>query len=1678
MTPCLPLLRGLALAAAVFAIPAAGAPTTVAGGLLPVTALDHYSEDNAASRRGSEGQAIDEIDVLTGGVRLSLPLFTLPGAGDSLQLFWQHNTLEPFTEPIHGVRVRGNNAPSQSRPPTYTLELPDGSTQLFHAAPQLGTHLYRTASNWLLSAYTGMGGITQAQWLKSPDGTVYTLDVVQRDVKRVYAAAIDPQVFAAPRGFDPRKQAFAKGAGGAFNYHLPSASVDANGNRVTYSYQDELLTGMYAADGRRIEIAWNRLQQRPTLVTSGGRRWQIDYVGETFSSGLVPLDGTVVLTQPDNQTWHLQWTNWEVFMADHAWNRSSYPLFRSVRYPTGGVTEFAYTRFVAGAIEQLPCAGSECNPTPWEPYFREKSRPALARKTTSDGGSWVYHHYHDLAQHGVLSIVPTRNSPTPPGNQGAFSNIRQVTAPSGVTRYTFFTPYDIRNCAQDVWQSGLLLEKDVAGLHTERYAWRKAVIGPQPVFFNEHYCTAADSAVPLLADQTITRNGKVFHTRYSGHDPYGRVGLIVETGDAGNPRVTRRSYLTDTGRWLMDQVRSETVHASETAPAFSSLSRDYDALGNLLRETRDGVVRSFTYQADGQLASATDPRGFTTRYSNYHRGLPRTEVRPVATGVVNAACPLGSDLTLTRTVDDYGNVTSLTNGRRLTTGYQYDAMNRLIAITPPQGAATQISWQATGRTLTRGSYSDSQSWDGFGRPVASTVNGITVTRRFDAAGRQTFESHPNQSVGDSTAYDALNRVTQVTHADGTYRSYGYSGSAVAEVNARGYQTSSFYQAFGDPDDKALIKVVPPVAEAVTEIERDLLGKVRTVRQNGVTRSWGYDSRHYLVSRTDPETGTTVLGRDAAGNLISSKVGSQGQVNYGYDAQQRLVTVSYSDGSAESVCRRYDGNGNLIGLETGTVKRSQAFDANDNLTTETLVAAGRTLTLQHEYDAHDARSAVVYPSNRRVDLAPDAFGRPTRLGEVVPLLQYNARHQLVRWQGANGRQDHTEFNARGWPVAHRVIPAQAQIPPQPVAPAPVAAPGAPPVAPAQPAQPGVPEPNEVNADQGCRAAYPEPQGSSDGAERARFEWRRNQYEPCVANWQAKGSEWRSGNGACLYKHPKPVCNHSRCHEDSYYQNALRTWSAAVAACTDDWRYRVGVWDSYHAAYATWQGQYAHYQQQQADYTARQQAYARYQADLAAYQQALAAYQQAVAAAQPLIDSRWDYDGNGNVLAITDTAHAAWNRSFGYDGLDRLTVANAPAVWGNGSLGYDGNGNLKHQAFGAWRLDYGYDASQKLKTVTGGRRYTLGYDGWGNVTTRGDGLAYQYDAAGSLRWVNKGAASQIAYTYDGGGTRVLSQGNGLNRLAFSGADGLLYHEIDLATGSSEDFIYHGRSKLADIQGSSTTWYHSDPAGSPLAATNQSGTLLWRTHYRPYGEKLVGATTENTQWFTGKPHEDRIGLSDYGARWYDPVLGRFMAIDPVDWVGRNTLHSFNRYGYANSNPLKFIDPDGREGEAAVKAGWQAAEKATAEALERAGYTVVQQVAVTVEGLTNPAVIDAIGKKGDMIAIVETKDGLTSKLSPAQKAVLQTAIKSGNVSIVSAEKAAQIGLKAGVSLAKQGNVIAALNAAVGGRATRQFVSLAAQRGFATFEMTNPVGWAIQALFYSEKLGGCSGGRCSDTIY
>jgi RHS repeat-associated protein len=111
---------------------------------------------------------------------------------------------------------------------------------------------------------------------------------------------------------------------------------------------------------------------------------------------------------------------------------------------------------------------------------------------------------------------------------------------------------------------------------------------------------------------------------------------------------------------------------------------------------------------------------------------------------------------------------------------------------------------------------------------------------------------------------------------------------------------------------------------------------------------------------------------------------------------------------------------------------------------------------------------------------------------------------------------------------------------------------------------------------------------------------------------------------------------------------------------------------------------------------------------------------------------------------------------------------------------------------------------------------------------------------------------------------------------------------------------------------TYYHNDISGSPLAATDAAGNVVWKESYRPYGDKLrkepASGNNTNKIGYAGSPFDAGTGLSYMGARYYDPVIGRFMGIDPVGFQEDN-VHSFNRYAYANNNPYKFVDRDGRE-------------------------------------------------------------------------------------------------------------------------------------------------------------------------
>lgn len=108
----------------------------------------------------------------------------------------------------------------------------------------------------------------------------------------------------------------------------------------------------------------------------------------------------------------------------------------------------------------------------------------------------------------------------------------------------------------------------------------------------------------------------------------------------------------------------------------------------------------------------------------------------------------------------------------------------------------------------------------------------------------------------------------------------------------------------------------------------------------------------------------------------------------------------------------------------------------------------------------------------------------------------------------------------------------------------------------------------------------------------------------------------------------------------------------------------------------------------------------------------------------------------------------------------------------------------------------------------------------------------------------------------------------------------------------------------------YVHTDQRGSPLAATDESGAVLWRESYTPQGGRRLRspASADQVAWFAGHVEDRQTGLIYMGARYYDPVLGVFLSLDPAEIKPEQT-QTFARFAYANHNPYRYVDPDGRE-------------------------------------------------------------------------------------------------------------------------------------------------------------------------
>jgi len=102
------------------------------------------------------------------------------------------------------------------------------------------------------------------------------------------------------------------------------------------------------------------------------------------------------------------------------------------------------------------------------------------------------------------------------------------------------------------------------------------------------------------------------------------------------------------------------------------------------------------------------------------------------------------------------------------------------------------------------------------------------------------------------------------------------------------------------------------------------------------------------------------------------------------------------------------------------------------------------------------------------------------------------------------------------------------------------------------------------------------------------------------------------------------------------------------------------------------------------------------------------------------------------------------------------------------------------------------------------------------------------------------------------------------------------------------------------------HTDALGTPVAVTDAAKGVLQRSEYEPYG-RLVNRALTDGPGFAGHVQDAATGLTYMQQRYYDPLLGIFLSVDPVTAYS-NPIGMFHRYRYAANNPYKFTDPDGR--------------------------------------------------------------------------------------------------------------------------------------------------------------------------
>jgi RHS repeat-associated protein len=168
-----------------------------------------------------------------------------------------------------------------------------------------------------------------------------------------------------------------------------------------------------------------------------------------------------------------------------------------------------------------------------------------------------------------------------------------------------------------------------------------------------------------------------------------------------------------------------------------------------------------------------------------------------------------------------------------------------------------------------------------------------------------------------------------------------------------------------------------------------------------------------------------------------------------------------------------------------------------------------------------------------------------------------------------------------------------------------------------------------------------------------------------------------------------------------------------------------------------------------------------------------------------------------------------------------------------------------------------------------------------------------------WLKVAKRLISSFVYDGDNHRVKGTAGGVTT-AYIGN----YYEV--AGSTVKKYYYAGSQRVAMKAGTTLYWLLGDHLGS-TAVTVSGTTETGEVRYTAWGaDRLTSGSTPTSFKYTGQRQESGIGLYYYGARWYDPALGRFTQPDTLV-PNPGDAKAFDRYAYVLNNPLRYQDPTG---------------------------------------------------------------------------------------------------------------------------------------------------------------------------